>query len=177
MNLSNVLTKPLGALALLPVAPWGDEALTPLPADSEESEVVTYNFPEPVILVGAYPSVIQNSDQEEGMLIPTTNDISVMLQTNKKHYWTNEQKGSALDGNAGAQWNTLAMLGCKERFLWIRMDEATPQMAVTYKWKRFTEGTPRYTDALVGLGFYVLYPNRLSPELKALLLDAPLAPQ
>lgn len=171
MYLKSLLQAPFGALAL-PVAPWGEEVLVPLPAELEMSEGVPVQFPEPVILVGVHPTVIQNGpqDEDETLLVPTLDDVAVQLSTNRRDFWTAQNRGSEVNGDPGEQWNTLSMLGVKERYLWIHLSEATPLVNLKCKWKRFTQGTPHYTDALVGIGFFVIFPNRLSPEAQEQLL-------
>jgi hypothetical protein len=155
-----LMAQQFAALAL-PVANYGDEIEVPLLASREQSEAGTFNFPEPVIIVGAHASVIRNADEEEGLLIPGLDDIAVQLQSNKRNFWTAQQKGSALDGDAGAQWNTLSALSVRERYLCISLPDANPIVSAKFKWKRFTQGTPYYVDALVSLCFFVIYPNAL----------------
>lgn len=143
---------------LAAVAPYTWEVQATLGRTVLQTGRVPLSFKKPVQVVGFYPSVIAGSAVGGGLLVPTLDDILVLLDANEERRFTNrlEQTTAAA---TGAGFVTLGALGSAraQRFLNLKLRNAAPDIGVQFRWKRDPAGGAIYEDALVGLAFFVKY--------------------
>lgn len=119
----------------------------------ERSETISMDFPGPCKIVGMYPS-LSGPAPTGGLVQPTLDDIMVMLDFNQQRKYT-AQIGQTSAAQRGQGFVTLNALNTLFRDLDIEIANARPVMGVMFRWKRFTQGTPIYTDQEVSLAFFV----------------------
>lgn len=119
----------------------------------EESEVIPLIFPAPCRVVGLYPSISLNATQGS-LLVPTLDDIMVLIEFNQKRRYTN-QIGQTSQAQRGQGFVTLNSLNTLFRDLDIEVDNSRPQLGCQFRWKRFTQGTPIYPDQIVSIALFV----------------------
>lgn len=115
---------------------------------------VPLKFPGPTEIVGCYPSVIAGSSNG-GLLIPGLDDILVLLDINDEERATSRLDQTAA-GNERAAFVTLGALGAAraQRNLGMRLENASPELGIEFRWKRPWDGAARYEDAIVSLAFF-----------------------
>lgn len=142
---------------LAAVAPYTWEAQAVLGRTVLQTGRIPLRFAKPVQIVGFYPSVIADSNVG-GLLVPTLDDILVLLDMNEEKRFTNrlEQTTGAA---TGAGFVTLGALGSAraQRFLNLKVRNAAPDIGVQFRWKRDPSGGAIYEDAMIGLAFFAKY--------------------
>jgi hypothetical protein len=133
--------------------------------NAEQTDRATLLFPMPARIVGVYPSVINLSDDED-LKNASPDDILVSLDANQQRIFT-QYIAQTSQANVKIQYVTLAALNTQYRDLMIELLNSRPEVGITFRWKRFTTGTPIYNDALVSLSFFV----QLDDELGFTLAD------
>lgn len=138
------------------VAPYTWEVQATLGRTTLQTGRMPLSFKKPVRVVGFYPSVIAGSSVGGGLLVPTLDDILVLLDANEERRFTNrlEQTTAAA---TGAGFVTLGALGAAraQRFLNLALRNAAPDVGVQFRWKREPPvGGPIYEDAIVCLAFF-----------------------
>jgi hypothetical protein len=116
---------------------------------SEREPIV---FPSPCRIVGLYPSITLNDTS--GLLVPTADDIMVLLDMNQQRRYTSNV-GQTSQARNGDGFVTLASLNTVIRDLNITVDNSRPQAGMQFRWKRFIQGTPLYRDVIVSLALFV----------------------
>ena len=116
---------------------------------SEQEPII---FPACCRIVGIYPSITIND--ASGLIVPTTDDIIVKLDMNKLRVYT-ANVGQTSQARNGDGFVTLAALNTVIRDLNIEVDSPRPQASMTFRWKRFIQGTPIYRDVIVSLAMFV----------------------
>ncbi len=119
----------------------------------EESTTIKMDFPGPCKIVGMYPS-LSGPPAANGLVVPTLDDIMILLDFNQKRRYT-AQIGQTSQAQRGQGFVTLNALNTLFRDLEIEVTNERPVMDVQFRWKRFTQGTPIYTDQAVSLAFFV----------------------
>lgn len=119
----------------------------------ETSETIKMDFPGPCKLVGMYPS-LSGPPAANGLVVPTLDDIMVLLDFNQKRKYT-AQVGQTAQAQRAQGFVTLNSLNTLFRDLEIEVLNERPVMDVQYRWKRFTQGTPIFEDQVVSLAFFV----------------------
>ncbi len=120
----------------------------------ETSEVIKMDFPGPCKLVGMYPS-ISSVPAGGGLVVPTLDDIMVLLDFNQKRQYT-AQVGQTSQAQRAQGYVTLNSLNTLHRDLEIEVTNERPVMDVQFRWKRFTSGTPIFVDnVVVSMAFFV----------------------
>lgn len=142
---------------LAAVAPYTWEVQATLGRTVLQTGRIPLSFKKPVKIVGFYPSVIQGS-AVGGLLLPTLDDILVLLDANEERRFTNRLEQTAAAAT-GAGFVTLGALGSAraQRFLDLKLRNAAPDIGVQFRWKRDPTGGPWYEDAMIGLAFFVKY--------------------
>lgn len=118
----------------------------------EVSEVIKMDFPGPCKLVGMYPSI--SAVASGGLTLANLDDIMVQLDFNQERRYT-AQVGQTTQAQKAQSFVTLNALNTLYRDLEIEVANERPVMGVQFRWKRFTQGTPIYYDAIVSLAFFV----------------------
>lgn len=129
------------------------EVTAPLNGANEQTEVIPLIFPAPCRVVGLYPSIIIN-DTGVDLVVPTIDDIIVLIEFNQKRRYTN-QIGQTTQAQRGQGFVTLGSLDTRVRDLDIEVDNSRPQLGAQFRWKRFTQGTPIYRDIIIGIALMV----------------------
>lgn len=147
---------------LKPVAPDTWEVRATLGNDEEETPRVEITLPGPTTIVGAYASVIQDSSVG-GLLIPTLDDILVLADLDSQRRFTSgPMQGQSTQASKSSTYATLATLDSRIRDLYWNCASSRPVVGFTFRWKRFTSGTPHYEDAQISLALFVL-PGTVTP--------------
>jgi len=129
------------------------EASASLPGTVIQSEQEPIVFPNSCRIVGIYPSITIN-DSNEGLLVPTPDDIMVTLSMNKQRNYT-ANVGQTSQARNGDAFVTLAALNTAIRDLNIEVLTPRPQASMAFRWKRFVQGSPIYHDVIVSLSLFV----------------------
>lgn len=124
-----------------------------LPGAAAQSETIPMDFPGPCRIVGIYPS-LSGPPAGGGLVVPTLDDIMVLLEFNQQRRYT-AQVGQTTPAQFGQGFVTLNSLNTLFRDLNIEVTNARPTMNVQYRWKRFVQGAPIFTDQVVALAMYV----------------------
>jgi len=153
----NVESGQLFAAQHAPVSPWTWECQANLERDIQETGRIPLRWNRPVEIVGMFASVRQAS-VAGGLLIPTTEDVMVLLSANQQERFTNRLEDAAQTGQAES-YVTLAALSIQApRLTRIQLKQAAPQIDVSFRWKTHNPiATPRFEDALISLAFFCLY--------------------
>lgn len=133
------------------------EASASLLGTQIQSEREPILFPSACRIVGLYPSITINS-ATGGLIVPTTDDIMVLLDMNQKRRYT-ANVGQTSQARNGDGFVTLAALNTLIRDLNIVVDSPRPQEGMQFRWKRITQAagviTPIYCDVIVSLAMFV----------------------
>lgn len=119
----------------------------------ETSETIKMDFPGPCKIVGMYPS-LSGPAATGGLVVPTLDDIMMLLDFNQKRQYT-AQVGQTSQAQRAQGYVTLNAMNTIYRDLDIEIENARPVMDVQFRWKRFTQGSPLFTDQVVSLAFFV----------------------
>lgn len=136
-----------------PVAPDTWELRAFLSRTTLETARIPLTFPDGKLVVGLKATVIQGSFAGGGLLVPTTQDILVLLDLDSKRRFTSEGQSTA--AGATAQFVNLSALDTEHRDLMIDASAAKPVFGATFAWWHFEVGTPRYEDAEIAISFFV----------------------
>ena len=141
-----------------PVAPFTWECQATLARTTQETGRLPLRWNRPVEIVGMFASVRQASVAGGGLLIPTTEDLMVLISANQEERFTNRLEDAQQTGQAES-YVTLAALSVEvPRLTRIQLRNASPQVDVAFRWKSHNPITaPRFEDALISLAFYCLY--------------------
>lgn len=145
-------TKDLHVSRLKPYSNDTWEASASLLGSLIQSEREPIIFPAPCRIVGIYPSITIND--ASGLIVPTADDIMVMLDMNQQRRYT-ANVGQTSQARNGDGFVTLASLNTNIRDLNIEVDNSRPQAGMQFRWKRFIQGTPIYRDVIVSLALFV----------------------
>lgn len=150
------LSQPFAALAA-PVAPltWETEQL--LPGDEIATARIPLQFRGRVEIVGLFPVVIAAT--QGNLLVPTANDIAVLIDINDQERITNRLENTTGAGD-GRAFVTLSAMSAQlvPRLLRLVLNNASPDVGITYRWKiPPVGGQAIYEDALVSLAFFCRY--------------------
>lgn len=137
------------------VAPDTWELRAFLGRTQEETARIPLTFPKPALVVGCKATVVRAS-AAGGLLIPTTEDILVLLDLDNQRRFTSEGQSTA--ANSTSQFVNLSALDTDHRDLMIEASAAKPVFGATFAWWRFLTGTPYYEDALIAISFFVQEP-------------------
>lgn len=147
-----------------PAAPDTWELRTLLLRTEQSTVRIPIEFPGPSTVVGAYPSVVRGS-AAGGLLIPTVDDIMVLVDLdNTRRFTSGPTQGQTSQASQGSQFVTLGALSSLVRDLYWDLGSPRPVVGVTFSWKWFTVGTPRYEDAIVSLALMVHTPGIVAPQ-------------
>jgi hypothetical protein len=95
-----------------------------------------------------------------GLLIANVDDILVLVDIdNQERFTSGPTQGQTSAASNTSQYVTLGALSSNVRDLYINCDSSRPVIGVTFRWRRFTQGTPLYEDASIGLAFFVIDPT------------------
>ncbi len=128
------------------------EASASLPGTVIQSEQEPIVFPSPCRIVGIYPSITLNDSGS--LVVPNLDDILVNLSMNKQRNYT-ANVGQTSQARNGDAFVTLGALNTAIRDLNIVVLTPRPQASMTFRWKRFIQGTPIYRDVIVSLALMV----------------------
>lgn len=147
-----------------PKSPWTWEVRTTLPSNSTGgSNRVPFQFPYAVNVVGLRPSVVAVKPLAAGagQVIPTLEDIDVLLDVNNTARLTGND-GATTGGGAGANgFVTLGSIGIQTpRILGLEVEgDARPELGFTFRWKQAPPAAAPffYESAIVAVAIYA-YP-------------------
>jgi hypothetical protein len=124
---------------------------------SQESDGITFNFPEAIEILGIVPTVTQKAALAGGGLILATLDaIAVELEANQEQRITSRMRGDvAGTGLSGTQFVTLSALATDKRWLRWCLENAKPDVTAKFRWKPDVSGGAIYEDTIVSLAFIV----------------------
>jgi hypothetical protein len=113
-------------------------------------------------VVGLYASIIQDSNTG-GLLIAGLDDILVLADLdNQRRFTSGPTQGQSTQASKSSTYVTLTTLDSRIRDLYWNCDSGRPVLGFTFRWKRFTLGTPHYEDAMISLALFVL-PGTVTP--------------
>lgn len=139
-----------------PVAPYTWEVQANLVRTVQDTGRIPLRWNRPVMIVGMYASVVQNS-QIGGLLIPTTDDITCEISANQEDRFTNRLEDTAATGLV-TSFVTLEALSVQvPRLQEIRLENAAPQIDVAFRWKTNNPAAVTYEDAYCSLAFFCVY--------------------
>jgi len=139
-----------------PVAPYTWEVQANLLRTVQDTGRIPLRWNRPVMIVGMYASVVQNSAAGQ-LLIPTTDDITVELQANQEDRFTNRLETTAATGLVSSYVTLEALSVQVPRLTEIRLENASPQVDVSFRWKTNPPANPTHEDAYCSLAFYCVY--------------------
>lgn len=139
-----------------PVTPYTWEVQSNLARTVQDTGRIPLRWNRPVMIVGMYASVLQNS-AVGGLLIPSTDAITVELSANQEDRFTNRLEDTAATGLVSSFVTLEALSVQVPRLTEIRLENAAPQVDVAFRWKTNNPASPTYEDAYCSLAFYCLY--------------------
>ena len=153
-----------------PLAPFTWETFADLPATERETGRVSAQFRGPVEILGFFPTVTPVRPAADplpaGQVFATTDDILINIDANEEERFTNtkgEGQTSTAMGLLGA-FVTLSSIAVQvPRLTGIRLENATPDLGFTYRWKQPPPAAPVipfFADVTIGLAMYCRYLDR-----------------
>lgn len=137
-----------------PAAPWSWELRDVLARTAPESQRMALDLPGPSLIVGVHVTVRQASFVGGGLILPTPDDVLVLLDIDSQQRYTNAQPQSS-SASQGQQFVVSSSLDTQFRDLNIRATSPRPVIGATWRWRTFDPTTPRYEDASVSIAFFV----------------------
>lgn len=142
------------AALIAPMAPWTWETRVVLTGAIPQSARQPLIFPRPVDVLGFYPTVIPITNTN-GLITPTVNDIDVSIDTNAESNYSAGSGASTAAGGSAGPFVTLAAMGVQiPRLMCISITAPSPDLGMTFKWKR---GTGFYQDAFISVAVFARY--------------------
>lgn len=117
---------------------------------------IPLQFPTPMLVVGMKATVIRGSYAGGGLVVPTVDDIMVLLDLDEQRRFTARAQSSAAGANA--QFVNLSALNTQYRDVLINASSPQPVFGATFAWWHYESGVPRYEDAEVALSLFVQDP-------------------
>ncbi len=139
-----------------PVAPDTWEMRAFLSRSTPETNRIPITFPSSKLVVGLKATVIRGSFAGGGLVVPTTQDILVLLDLDNQRRFTSEGQSTA--AGTTAQFVNLSALDTQYRDLLIEAKSPKPVFGATFAWWHFEPGppvVPRYEDAEIAISFFV----------------------
>jgi hypothetical protein len=140
-----------------PVTPYTWEVQAALARTVQDTGRIPLRWNRPVLIVGMYASVLQNSTVGGGLLIPSTDAITVEISANQEDRFTNRLEDTAATGLVTSFVTLEALSVQTPRLTEIRLENAAPQVDVAFRWKTNNPASPTYEDAYCSLAFYCVY--------------------
>lgn len=144
-------------------APYSWEAMTPLLATEQESPNVKIPFTRPVIIVSAYPSVALHGG-DDVLPFPTLDDILVKIEVNTgtERRLTSRFDATVTNGIGNLPNVTLGSYrdttgGARVMYLELGADSSSPELQLTFSWKRDILGGPYFQDVFCAMCFHCQY--------------------
>jgi len=139
-----------------PVTPYTWEVQANLARDTQDTGRIPLRWNRPVLVVGMYASVERNSSVGN-LLIPTTDSITCELSANQEDRFTNRLEDTSATGLVSSFVTLEALSVQVPRLTEIRLENASPQIDVAFRWKTNDPTDPTYEDAYCSLAFYCVY--------------------
>jgi|GEM_PF-4410284 hypothetical protein len=150
------------ALVQRPAA-YSWEALTSLNGADQETPPIEIQFPRPVTILSAYPSIAVNGG-DDSLPVPTLDDLLVKIEVDRgqesrltSRFDSTQANGVGTLPNVtlGSYRDTVG--GARVMELELGQNDSRPVLTVTFSWKRVVSGGPYFQDVLVGLCFHCNY--------------------
>lgn len=143
-------------------AKYSWEALTLLPAITQETADIVVPFPRPVTIVSAYPSIAVAGGLST-LDVPTLDDILVKIELEvgadkrltSRFDTTNPGGGIGRFVTLGSFRDTTG--GARVMLVDLGASGARPDISIAFRWKRDVAGGPYYRDVYLGLVLHVNY--------------------
>lgn len=133
------------------------EAMTTLLNTDQESGAIPVQFPRPVVILGAYPSVSVQGGLNT-LDVPTLDDILIKVEqeTGIDKRLTSRFDSVRTNGNGSLPNVTLGSykdsVGGARVMNWeLGADGSRPEIEITFRWKRDVTGGPWYRSVFVSL--------------------------
>lgn len=138
-----------------PVAPFTWGAIVELPNTVQQTADVPVRFERPLELLGIKAIVVPKYPLiGTGLIVPTVDDIDVMMQTDNEDLWTK----TLLESGSGGDFAPLTALAIDApRLLRIVPAADAPDFTFRFQWTQFTQGTPLFEHAIIKLGILARY--------------------
>jgi hypothetical protein len=147
------------ALVQRPAA-YSWEALTTLLATDQETAPIEIQFPRPVIVLSAYPSICVVGG-DDSLPVPTLDDLLVKIEIDRGQESRLTSRFDTVQSNGVGTMPNVTLGSYKDTTGGARVMNydlgskgSRPLMTVTYSWKRLISGGPYYQDIQVGLVFH-----------------------
>ncbi len=139
-----------------PVSPFTWGLTTELPRTSENSGEIPIRFGRPIEVLGIKASVIAKRPLSgDNLVIPTVEDIDVLLQTDNEEMWTRTLKES---GGAGGFVPLDHLTIDAGRLLRIVPLGDGPDFTFNFQWAQFVDSdNPIYEDAIIRVSLLTRY--------------------
>lgn len=138
-------------------APFSWEALTILTGLAQQTGVVNVEFPRPVLIVAAYPSVALAGGSDV-LPFPTLDDLLVRIDQDEgqERRLTSGFDTTVVAGGQRSPTVTLGSFrdttgGARTMDLKMGSRDSRPILGLTFSWKRPIAGGPYFQDVYVGL--------------------------
>jgi len=141
-----------------PVSPFTWEVQAELPRTVLETGRLPLKWNRPVEIVGMQPSVVALNATGTPLLVPTADDIQVLLDSNQQDRYTNRLEDTAATAMDESYVTLSSMSTFLPRLMRIQLRNASPQIGIGFRWKRHNPiAAPRFFDALIGIAFFCRY--------------------
>lgn len=148
-----------------PVTPetWALEA--ELANTVEGTGDIPIRFTRPIEILGMRATVVPKLPLAGGgLILPTLDDVNVMLTTDNEDLWTKRVQESGGNGNF-VPLGHLVLDGSPGRLLRIVPRGDAPDLAFQFNWAQFVAGTPFYEDAIIRLSLLTRYISKEDRDL------------
>lgn len=141
-----------------PISPltWEESAL--LHHDDDESERARFQFPYRMEVVGMRPTISVIQPVGQGQVIPTLDDIQVMIDLNEAEYLTSlDGQSTTAAKKTGGNFVSLAAIGVQvPRLFGLKLVSPQPELGMKFRWKQLpVAGFAGFADCLIGVSLYV----------------------
>jgi len=137
--------------------------MTILTATVQETAVVNVEFPRPVLIVAAYPSLALAGGSDV-LPFPTLDDLLIRIDQDEgqERRLTSRFDTTVTAGGQRAPSVTLGSFrdttgGARTMDLKVGTRDSRPTLGLTFSWKRPIAGGPYFQDVYVGLCFHCIF--------------------
>jgi len=143
-----------------PIAPFTWALVTELGGDVETTGDIPIRFTRPVEILGIRASVIAKLPLGN-LIVPTVDDLDVLLQTDNEDTWTKTLKES---GGQGGFVPLRDLTIDAPRLLRIVPKGDAPDFTFQFQWAQFVDGTPLYETALIRVSLLARYLSKAEKD-------------
>jgi hypothetical protein len=150
-----------GIVALhAPASPMTWESSTLLNGAVQTTNRIGFRYPRPVEIVGFFPTlvVLEPEDEDSDLITPSTDVISVSIDTDNQNYLTSGEGISTNAGGTAGPYVTLSAMSVQvPRVVGFKLRNPTPDIGFTYRWKQSVAAGAVYKNTIVSLAMFARY--------------------